>query len=352
MQGFAIRFATAAAVAGLLAGCTAAQAPSTETSTVAKHLRPLSYATVGELQAKGMAADDPILIRIYKEDSDFEVWKRRKSDGRYAHFKTYKICKWSGGLGPKVKEGDRQSPEGFYAVTPGLMNPNSAWYLSFDVGYPNSLDRSFSRTGSAIMVHGNCSSRGCFSMTDVQMQEIYSLMRDAFRGGQKAVQIQSFPFRMTAENMAKHRNDPHIAFWRNLKQGSDHFEVTRLEPKVDVCGRRYVFDAAGHPRFEPSATCPRYDVKPEIATAVAAKAKQDEREEQIVVAKLEKGLPAGGVGFGSLFASADKPAQTPIPAAAKPEAAVQPVRAAQAIAPGALRGSQGPQPPQGSKSSQ
>src|SRR5918911_3001360 len=303
MQGFAIRFATAAAVATLLVGCTAGgETPSA--SSMAKHLRPLSYATVKELEAKGMSKDDPVLIRIYKQDSDFEIWKKRKSDGRYAHFKTCKICKWSGGLGPKVQEGDRQSPEGFYAVTPGLMNPNSAWYLSFDVGYPNAFDRSFNRTGSAIMVHGNCSSRGCFSMTDAQMQEIYSLMRDAFRGGQKAVQVQSFPFRMTAENMARHRRDPHIAFWRNLKQGSDHFEVTRLEPKVDVCGRHYVFDPAGNARFEPSAACPAYQVKPEIAQAVAAKAKQDEHDEQVMVAKLEKGTPANGFSLGTLFASA------------------------------------------------
>jgi hypothetical protein len=173
-------------------------------------------------------------------------------------------------------------------------------------------------------------------MTDAQMQEIYSLMRDAFRGGQKTVQVQSFPFRMTAENMARHRRDPHIAFWRNLKQGSDHFEVTRLEPKVDVCGKRYVFDAAGGAKFEPSAACPAYWVKPEIAAAVAAKVRKDEQDEQVLVAALEKGAPAGGVGPGTLFASAEKPAQIQAP---KPDTA-RPVRTAAVAASGGLPGSQ------------
>ena len=124
------------------------------------------------------------------------------------------------------------------------MNPNSNFYLSFDTGYPNAYDRAHGYRGSFLMVHGACSSRGCFSMTDEQIAEIYAVGREAFAGGQRSFQFQSFPFRMTAENMAKHRNDPNIAFWRMLKEGSDHFEVTRREPKVAVCGRRYVFNAA------------------------------------------------------------------------------------------------------------
>ncbi len=82
-----------------------------------------------------------------------------------ALLKTFPMCRWSGQLGPKVKEGDRQVPEGFYTITPGAMNPNSSFYLSFNVGYPNNFDRQLGRSGAHIMVHGDCSSMGCFAMT-------------------------------------------------------------------------------------------------------------------------------------------------------------------------------------------
>ena len=171
------------------------------------------------------------------------MWKKNR-DGEYALLKTYPICRWSGDLGPKVKEGDRQAPEGFYTITPGQMNPNSNYYLAFNTGYPNAFDRAWNRTGSELMVHGDCSSRGCYAMTDEQMQEIYALARESFFGGQKEFQLEAFPFRMTALNMAKHRNNPNFAFWKMIKEGYDHFEATHQEPKVAVCEKRYVFDPA------------------------------------------------------------------------------------------------------------
>jgi len=142
-----------------------------------------------------------------------------------------------------VKQGDRQAPEGFYMITPGLMNPNSAYYLAFNMGFPNAFDRSLNRSGANLMVHGDCSSAGCYAMTDDQIGEIFALARESFEGGQRAFQVQAYPFRMTPLNLAKHRNNPNIAFWRMLKEGNDHFEVTREEPKVEVCDRRYVFNA-------------------------------------------------------------------------------------------------------------
>ncbi|MDQ4059762.1 MAG: murein L,D-transpeptidase, partial [Pseudomonadota bacterium] len=335
MRAYPLRLAAAAAVAALLAGCTN-QSP--ETSVLPKHLRPLSHASVTELESKGMSKSDPVLVRIYKKESDFEVWKKRKSDGRYAHFKTYKICKWSGDVGPKLKEGDRQTPEGFYAVTPGQMNPNSSYYLSFNIGYPNAFDRALGRDGGHIMVHGDCSSRGCFSMTDAQMQEIYSLMREAFDGGQKSVQVQSYPFRMTAQNLARYRGHPNMSFWRNLKQGNDHFEVTGLEPKVDVCGKRYVFDAEGG-SFNPSAACPTYRVRPEIAVAVAEKAKKDEQDEkdEIALAGLD-GKPAETAAPAAAPATpATAPAKTEV--AVNAPAAAKPVEAASAAQPNPPSGS-------------
>jgi hypothetical protein len=191
-------------------------------------------------------------------------------------------------LGPKTKEGDRQVPEGFYTITPGQMNPNSAYYLSFNVGYPNAFDRAHGYTGGAIMVHGACSSAGCFSMTDEQISEIYAITREAFGGGQRGIQMQSFPFRMTAENLAKHRFDPNVKFWKTLKEGSDQFEVSQRETKVSICERRYVFgavNAEGKPFVDANAACPpSLQTDSELKALVAHKQQKDEQQVAHLVA--------------------------------------------------------------------
>ena len=102
---------------------------------------PLTYATKRLIEDKGMEEVAPIVLRIFKEDGEMEVWKKKTETGRYALLKKYDICKWSGKLGPKIKEGDRQAPEGFYTVTPAQMNPKSSYYLSFNIGFPNTFDR-------------------------------------------------------------------------------------------------------------------------------------------------------------------------------------------------------------------
>jgi hypothetical protein len=198
------------------------------------------------MTAKDMDLQSPILVRLFKQEAELEIWKQDRS-GRFALLKTYPICRWSGDLGPKVREGDRQAPEGFYAISPAQMNPQSAYYLSFNTGYPNAFDKALGRTGSQLMVHGDCSSRGCYAMTDEQIAEIYSLGRESFFGGQKSFQLQAYPFKMTPANMAKHRNNPNMPFWKMIKEGNDHFEVTKQEPKVDFCEKKYVFDAIKKP---------------------------------------------------------------------------------------------------------
>ncbi|HEY0290800.1 MAG TPA: L,D-transpeptidase family protein [Hansschlegelia sp.] len=313
--------ALAAALA--LAGCKSEQAPT------ARSIQPLSAETVALMTEKGMSRQDPILLRIYKEDSKAEVWKKRKADGRYALLKTYDICRFSGKLGPKIKEGDKQAPEGFYSVSPAQMNPRSNYYLSFDIGYPNAYDRALGRTGQHVMMHGDCLSAGCYAMTDEQIGEIYTLAREAFSGGQKAFQVQALPFRMTPQNMARRRDNPNIAFWKNLKQGSDNFEVTKLEPKVDACGKKYVFNATpgAFSTFEPTAQCPTYQVQPEIAKAVAAK----ERADNIIIAQLSKQEPPAPeyvAQNGRMRRSLDEPvmqvaAATPMTSPAQPYAAAE-----------------------------
>jgi murein L,D-transpeptidase YafK len=244
-------------------------------------MKELSPEMEAELASKNMPKDSPILVRLFKEESELEVWKQDTS-GRYALLKVYPICRWSGDLGPKVKEGDRQAPEGFYPITPGLMNPNSSYYLAINTGFPNAYDKANNRHGALLMIHGDCSSRGCYAMTDEQIGEIYSLGREAFLGGQKEFQIQAYPFRMTPANLARHRNNPSFAFWKMIKEGYDHFEVSRREPRIDVCDRHYVFDAvppAGSTKplsFNPTGVCPRYDIDPEIAGPAVEKQRKDE----------------------------------------------------------------------------
>lgn len=218
-------------------------------------MQPLSERVLAALKAKKMEKESPILMRIFKEESELEVWKQDYS-GRFALLRTYPICRWSGELGPKIRTGDRQAPEGFYAITPGLMNPNSSHYLAINTGFPNAYDRANGRTGEFLMIHGGCSSAGCYAMTDEQMAEIYALAREAFSGGQASFQLQAYPFRMTSRNMARHRNSPHLAFWKMIKEGYDHFEFTHLEPWVGVCERRYIFETKSTDSFSPAAHCP------------------------------------------------------------------------------------------------
>jgi len=264
------------AVGALLAGC-----DTDGLTTNAKALRPIPERLVAEIQKKDMETQSPILVRLFKQESELEVWKQNRA-GQYDLLKTYPICRWSGDLGPKVKEGDRQAPEGFYNITPAQMNPQSQFYLAFNMGYPNAFDKALGRTGSQLMVHGDCSSRGCYAMTDEQITEIYALGRESFFGGQRSFQVQAYPFRMTPQNMAKHRGSPHMPFWRMIKQGYDHFEVTRQEPKVDVCEKRYVFDAQQPANstkplnFRPDGACPVYEVPAEVADAVRDKQRQDD----------------------------------------------------------------------------
>ncbi len=242
-------------------------------------MKELSPEMLAQLEQKNMPKESPILVRIFKEESELEVWKQ-DSSGRYALLKVYPICRWSGDLGPKIREGDRQAPEGFYPITPSLLNPNSSYYLAINTGFPNAFDKANDRHGAFLMIHGDCSSRGCYAMTDEQIGEIYSLAREAFLGGQKSFQLQAYPFRMTPANMARHRNNPNMAFWKMIKEGNDHFEVSRVEPKVDVCGRRYVFDAQPPPNssrpltFRSTAPCPQFQIDPAIADAAASRRTQ------------------------------------------------------------------------------
>ncbi|MCB1497485.1 MAG: murein L,D-transpeptidase [Bauldia sp.] len=267
--------------------CTALLLGACQDSMVPKDIRPVSSKLTNQMERGGMKETSPIFIRIYKEESQFEVWKQR-SNGQYALLKTYEICKWSGVLGPKIKEGDRQAPEGFYTVTPGQMNPKSSYYLSFNIGFPNKYDRAHGRTGSNLMVHGACSSAGCYSMTDEAAGEIFALARDAFKGGQRSFQIQAFPFRMTPENFAKHRGDPNMEFWKELQVGYDLFNLTKVPPTVDVCDGHYVFkDETGGATVKGPGKCPIFTGPEPVAAALMAKIASDDQKTAAAAAELD-----------------------------------------------------------------
>jgi murein L,D-transpeptidase YafK len=212
--------------------------------------------TLQQMENYNMDRGAPVLIRIYKEERTLEVWKQNRT-GKFTQLQSYPICKFSGKLGPKVAQGDYQAHEGFYDITPAQMNPQSSEYLSFNIGFPNAFDRSLGRTGSFLMVHGGCRSVGCYAVTDYQMEEIYGLVEEAFRGGQDRVQLQAFPFQMTAENLMRYAEDPNAPFWEMLKTGSDTFSAAGVPPKVAVCSQRYVFNPSfGGKDLDPSVSCP------------------------------------------------------------------------------------------------
>ncbi len=201
--------------------------------------RPLSV----RLKAAGFEQGQPVFLRLFKDERVLEVWI---GDGaRYRLFETWPICFFSGRLGPKLKEGDGQAPEGFYEVGRAQLNPNSAYHLAFNLGYPNAYDRAHGRTGAHLMVHGACVSIGCYAMTDAGIEEIYGLVAAALERGQPSVGVHIFPFRMSAAALAAHAGGPWDEFWANLKEGYDAFETLRRPPAVHVCEGRYAFDAAG-----------------------------------------------------------------------------------------------------------
>jgi len=209
------------------------------------------------LAGKGLREGAPVLMRIFKREFELELWMAR--DGVFHHFATYPICRWSGRLGPKLKTGDGQAPEGFYTVTREALNPNSRWYRSLNLGFPNAYDRSHGRTGSFLMVHGGCASIGCYAMTDNQMDEIWRLINAAFDNGQSRIQVQAYPFRMSPGRLAGYQDHPDALFWRDLQRGDDLFGKTLLPPQVNVCKGRYVFTTgrAGDPGSPIVERCPQ-----------------------------------------------------------------------------------------------
>ena len=195
-----------------------------------------------DLVAAGFRFGDAAFIRIFKQESRLELWMAStKGNGAFELFRTYEICNYSGDLGPKLREGDRQSPEGFYQIAASQMNPNSRHHLAFNLAFPNVFDRAWDRTGTYLMVHGGCSSIGCYAVTDEKVDQIYAIVEAAQQRGQREVPVHIFPFAMDAANLTKFAGHRWAGFWQNLKTGYDLFEADKVPPIVGVCDKAYVF---------------------------------------------------------------------------------------------------------------
>jgi murein L,D-transpeptidase YafK len=219
-------------IAATLAAC------NTTTLDPRRGMAPQTQTLIAQSERVGATASSPVLIRIFKQSKELELW-RKTNDGSYALVKTYEICAYSGELGPKIKQGDRQAPEGFYTVGASQLNYHSIRYLSLNTGYPNIYDRMHGYTGVALMIHGGCDSAGCYAIEDQPIQEVFTAVRDAIKAGQKSVQVHIYPFRMNALNMFFNRDNKNINFWQQLKNGYDKFESSRRELNVNVDNRKY-----------------------------------------------------------------------------------------------------------------
>lgn len=197
---------------------------------------------LADLKSAGFLIGDPVFIQIFKEESRLDVYLQSAGSEEYELFRSYHICTYSGALGPKLKEGDHQAPEGFYAVGAHQLNPTSRHHLSFNIGFPNAYDTSLGRTGTFLMVHGGCSSIGCYAMTDEKVDEIYAMVAASLGAGQSEVGVHIFPFEPTAERLAASAGDEWLSFWENLKVGHDLFAASGRPPRVGVCDGQYVFN--------------------------------------------------------------------------------------------------------------
>lgn len=192
------------------------------------------------LKPLGAKVGDPVFIRILKEERKLTLFIRPEGEEVFHVVKSFPVLALSGGLGPKMREGDAQGPEGFYATKSTMLNPNSSYHLSFNIGYPNAYDQALKRTGTFIMVHGKKVSIGCFAIGDEGIEQVYTFVAAALSAGQREVPIHIYPFALTDEKLEARADSEHIAFWRELKPFWDFTEENKKPPAVGVANNRYI----------------------------------------------------------------------------------------------------------------
>lgn len=189
-------------------------------------------------------------IRSFKYDGQLEIWVRNNRKESYKLFKTYRVCALAGTLGPKRLQGDYQVPEGFYYINE--FNPNSNYFLSLGLNYPNASDKILSdpaRPGGDIYIHGSCVTVGCIPVTDQQIDEMYLLAAFAKSSGQDFIPVHIFPIRYNIKKSIDYpatltKTDARLKVHAdNLEAVYDHFEATKQLPVIMVNSRgEYHYD--------------------------------------------------------------------------------------------------------------
>ena len=242
-----------ASLAGMLGGAPAGQSSSAAAAATAaaaadadadvrqRFTRTFKTAQLpGDLAAIGARLGAPMLLRVFKQEREVEVWVQPEDQQTFVLFRIFPICFYSGKLGPKVKEGDMQSPEGFYFVGPAQMRAKSQYHRAIDFAFPNDYDAAQGYIGTELLIHGNCVSSGCYAMTDPFVEQLYELGSATAATAAQGFWIHAFPFHMTAEALAGQQDSPWLGFWQQLKAGYDAFETSRIPPHIRVEGGRYV----------------------------------------------------------------------------------------------------------------
>lgn len=196
------------------------------------------------VKAGGYGDDFSMVINAYKTEGKLEIWLKGKTDKKFSLFRTYDFCAHSGTIGPKVIEGDGQTPEGFYYIN--VFNPMSSFHLSLGVNYPNNVDLARTgkdrKPGGDIYIHGNCVTVGCIPLTDEKIKEVYILGVEARNSGQEKIPVNIYPFKMTDGNMKKYlaQFPAQGSFWKILQVGYLAFEKNKVSPKIDEVKGKYV----------------------------------------------------------------------------------------------------------------
>lgn len=196
-----------------------------------------------ELSEKGIKGAFKLYMVAYKAEGKLEIWMQTSDQKQYRLFKTYDFSAHSGTLGPKVKQGDLQTPEGFYDIS--AFNPKSNYYLSLGINYPNSVDRQRSGSedpGGDIYIHGDRVTIGCIPLTDDKIKEVYVLAVEAKNYGQLKIPVHIYPFKMTVDNLKKHslQYPKQTAFWKSLQPGYNYFEQHKTLSMLRIVKGNYV----------------------------------------------------------------------------------------------------------------
>lgn len=199
-----------------------------------------------ELKSLGLAAGDPVFLRLFKKEQELELWMQARGHADFTLFRVYRLQASSLTPGPKRREGDRLIPEGFYYQTASQYREHDQSVgdrEEIDLGYPNDWDRlDADVSGAAVLAVGASRDSVCLLSAE-DMAEVKTMIGAAFSSGQRVLRLHLFPFRMSDEMMSREWNESSASadFWMKLKEGYDFFENAGFPPNVTVDSSGYHF---------------------------------------------------------------------------------------------------------------